>query len=153
MPAKHHIVRLSAAPRADLTQQISAGSAPARQLVRARILLKTDAGPDGPGWAAARIAEAVETSARTVARVRRAWATHGMSAATTRKRPAVRTPRKLDGAGEARLIAAACSAPPAGRARWTLRLLADKLIELEVVTGIAPNTVRTTLKKTSSNRG
>lgn len=153
MPAKHHIVRLDAAQRAELTQQISAGSAPARQLVHARILLKADAGADGPGWSDARVAEAVETSARTVARVRQAWATHGTAAAITRKRPAVRTPRRLDGSGEARLIAVACSAPPAGRARWTLRLLADRLIELEVVTGIAPNTVRATLKKTISNHG
>lgn len=153
MPAKQHRIRLTPSQRSELSQQLAAGTAPARQLTRVRILLKADQGPDGPGWTDARIADAVETSPRTVARVRRAWTTQGMAAAITRKRPSVRTPRVLDGDGEARLIALACSAPPAGRARWTLRLLAAKLIELEVVDGIAPNTVRTTLKKTSSSPG
>lgn len=153
MPAKQHHVRLNASQRTELSQQLVAGTAPVRQLTRVRILLKADAGPDGPGWSDARIADAVETSPRTVARVRRAWTAHGMVATLMRKRPSVRTPRTLDGDGEARLIALACSAPPAGRVRWTLRLLAAKLIELEIVEGIAPNTVRTTLKKTISNPG
>jgi transposase len=88
----------------------------------------------------------------TVARVRRRWAAHGLDEALHR-RPTGPRPRKLDGAQEAHLIAVACSAPPEGHARWTLRLLASRLVELEVVDGIAPNTVRTVLKKTRSSRG
>lgn len=150
---KLHCIDLTADLRAELTAMIQAGTAPARAQTRARILLKADQGPDGPGWSDARIAEAVETSVRTVARVRRAWVLEGAAAALQRKRPRVRTPRKLDGAAEAYLIATACSPAPAGRARWTLQLLADRLIELRLVDGIAPNTVRATLKKTISSRG
>lgn len=146
-----HRIRLGPAQRAELLALTQAGIAPAR--AQARILLKADQGPDGPGWTDARIAEALETSARTVARVRRTWVVEGAAAAIRRKRPRVRTPRRLDGRGEAFLIATACSPAPAGRARWTLRLLADKLVELEIVEGIAPNTIRATLKKTGSNRG
>jgi transposase len=147
-----HVVRLLPAERALLGDLIAAGTAPARALTRARILLKTDRGPDGPGWTDARIAEAVETGLATVARVRQRWVRGGLDAALHR-RPTGPRPRKLDGAQEARVIALACSAPPAGRERWSLRLLAERLVELEVVDGIAPNTVRTVLKKTSSSRG
>lgn len=149
---KLHCIDLTPAQRADLFALTQTGAAPAREQTRARILLKADQGPAGPGWTDARIAEALETSLRTVARLRRAWVGTG-AAALARKRPRVRTPRKLDGAGEAHLVALACSPAPTGRARWTLQLLADKLVELEIVDGIAPNTVRTTLKKTVSNRG
>ena len=147
-----HVVRLLPAERALLGDLIAAGTAPARALTHARLLLKADRGPDGPGWTDARIAEAVETSLATVARVRRRWVRGGLDAALHR-RPTGPRPRKLDGAQEARVIALACSAPPAGRERWSLRLLAERLVELEVVDGIAPNTVRTVLKKTSSSRG
>ena len=147
-----HVVRLLPAERALLGDLIAAGTAPARALTHARLLLKADRGPDGPGWTDARIAEAVETSLATVARVGRRWVRGGLDAALHR-RPTGPRPRKLDGAQEARVIALACSAPPAGRERWSLRLLAERLVELEVVDGIAPNTVRTVLKKTSSSRG
>jgi len=150
---KLYRIDLTPAQRADLLTVTQTGVAPARAQTRARILLKADQGPAGPAWTDARIAEALETSVRTVTRVRRAWALEGAVAAIQRKRPRVRPPRKLDGAGEAYLIATACAPAPAGRARWTLQLLADKLVELEIVEGIAPNTVRTTLKKTNSNRG
>jgi hypothetical protein len=150
---KRHIVVLPPESRATLQTLISAGTAPARAQTRARILLKADVGPAGPGWTDGAIATALETSGRTVARVRRDWATQGLAGAVTRKRPVTRTPRKLDGDGEARVIAVACSAPPEGHPRWTLRMLAAKLVELEVVDGIAPNTVRATLKKTISNPG
>lgn len=149
---KLHCIDLSPAQRADLLALTQTGTTPARVQTRARILLKADQGPAGPGWTDARIAEALDTSARTVARVRRAWTVDGVTA-IARKRPRVRTPRKLDGAGEAHLVALACSPAPMGRTRWTLQLLADKLVELEIVDGIAPNTVRTTLKKTVSNPG
>jgi hypothetical protein len=151
---KQHLVRLLPAERAVLGDRLAAGTAPApaRTLTRARILLKADHGEGGPAWPDARIAEAPETSVATVERVRRRWAVGGPLDALHR-RPTGPRPRKLDGAQEARLVALACSAPPAGAKRWTLRLLAGKLVELEVVDGIAPNTVRSVLKKTSSTRG
>lgn len=150
---KAYRVVLTPALRAELVTLTHAGAAPARTQTRARIVLKADESATGPGWTDARIAEALETSVRTVTRVRRAWVCDGLIAALQRKRPSVRTPRKLDGAAEARLIAVACSPAPAGRARWTLQLLATKLVDLEIVEGIAPNTVRATLKKTNSSPG
>lgn len=149
---KTYLVALPPTERAELGALLASGSAPARTLLHARILLKADQGPDGPAWSDARIVEALETSVPTVERVRRRWVAGGLKEALHR-RPTGPRPRKLDGAGEARLVALACSAPPDGHAQWTLRLLADKLVELEVVPGIAPNTVRTVLKKTRSNRG
>jgi hypothetical protein len=149
---KRYPVRLPATERPALGALIAAGTAPARALAHARILLKADQGEAGPAWPDARIAEAVEVSPATVARVRRRWAEGGLGDALHR-RPTGPRPRKLDGAAEARLVAVACSAPPEGRERWTLRLLADRLVELEVVDGIAPNTVRAVLKKTRSSRG
>ena len=149
---KQHVVRLLAAERAVLGGLIAAGTAPARTLAHARILLKADQGEGGPAWPDARIAEGLETSVATVERVRRRWADAGLDGAL-RRRPSGPRPRRRDGAGEARLVALACSTPPAGAERWTLRLLADRLVELEVVAGIAPNTVRAVLKKTASSRG
>jgi transposase len=132
---------------------LAAGTTPARTQTHARILLKCDAGTGGPHGSDARVAEAVEVSARTVARVRARFATQGLAAALARKRPERVYRRKLDSAQEARLVAIACTEPPAGRARWSLRLLSKRLVELEVVAGISPETVRATLKKTSSSRG
>jgi transposase len=149
---KQHVVRLLPAERTLLGDLIAAGTAPARALAHARVLLKADQGPDGPAWPAAQIADALEVGVRTVERVRRRWAAGGLDDALHR-RPTGPRPRKLDGAQEARLVALACSEPPAGRERWTLRLLAERLVEAEVVAGIAPNTVRTVLKKTSLSRG
>ena len=110
-------------------------------------------GAGGPGWADDRIVEAVECGASTVYRVRRAFVEEGLPAALLRKKPTGRQYRKLDGAQEARLSALACGAPPDGRATWTLRLLADRLIELDVVEAISPECVRMTLKKTPSSHG
>jgi hypothetical protein len=114
-------------------------------------LLKADA--DGDAWADQRIAEALDVSAATVARIRKLFVQQGLQAAVQRQRPSGRQYRKLDGAQEARLAALACSPPPEGQARWTMRLLADKLVELEVVEAIDPATVCRTLKKTRSSRG
>lgn len=150
---KRHVVRLSTAGRAVLADLIAAGTAPARALAHARILLKADQGAAGPAWTDAMVAEAVEVSVATIERVRRRWVAGGLDDALHRRPPRREYRRKLDGAQEARLIALACSAPPTGQERWSLRLLANKLVELEVVAGIAPNTVRATLKKTSSSRG
>jgi len=149
---KRYVVVLSADERAELRAVIAAGAAPARAQTRARILLKADTGADGPGRTDAAIAAAVETSPRTVSRARRQWVEAGC-AAIARKRPSGPRRPRLDGAGEARLVMLACSTPPAGRARWTLRLLAERLVDLEVVEHVAHTTVRTVLKKTCSSRG
>jgi hypothetical protein len=153
MSRQQHVVRLTAAERAELRALLAAGSTPARTQTHARILLKADAATGGPRWTDVRVAEAVEVSARTVARVRARFATQGMAAALGRKRPDRVYRRKLDSAQEARLVAIACTEPPAGRARWSLRLLSHRLVALEVVDGISPETVRQSLKKTSSSRG
>jgi transposase len=151
---KKYKVTLAAEERNSLQELIAAGKAAARKLAHARILLKADAAPEGPAWTDARIADAVEVDVTTVERVRERLVEQGLDAALGRKkqdRPS--RERKLDGEAEARLIAVACSAPPAGRARWTLRLLADRLVELEVVEAVSHETVRQVLKKTSSSRG
>ncbi|MBN9524207.1 helix-turn-helix domain-containing protein [bacterium] len=142
-----HVVRLTAADRRRLTRLTRAGTAPARAVTRARILLKADAADGGPGWGDAAIAAALDCGRRTVARVRKEFAQAGLEAATRRKRPTGRRYRKLDGEQEARLVAVAGSPAPAGRARWSLRLLAARLVELRVVDAVSSETVRRTLKK------
>ncbi len=142
------VVRLTAADRRELERMARSGRHPARTLVHARILLKADAAKGSPGWDDAAIAEALDCGTRTVARVRKAYAEGGLGRALHRKKPTGRQYRKLDGDQEARLVAIACSAPPAGKARWTLKMLADRLVELEVVDAVSDETVRRTLKKT-----
>lgn len=151
--AKKYIVRLLSEERLLLLALISAGTAAARAQTHARILLKADAGADGPAWIDSAIAEALETSLRTVERVRQAWVCDGLEAALYPQRSTVSRPRKLNGEQQAHLIALACSPPPAGRTRWTLRLLSNRLVALEVVASIAPETVRLALKQTSSSHG
>ena len=153
MPLPKYIVRLTDEERTGLTDLIRTGKRAASVLIHARILLKADVGSDGSGWDDGRIAEALACGASTVYRVRQAFVERGLEAALQRKKPTGRQYRKLDGAQEARLIALACGAPPEGRSRWTMRLLADRLVELEVVDTIGPECVRTTLKKTRSSRG
>jgi transposase len=147
------VVRLGPGLRRQLDRLVSSGKHPARVLTRARILLKADAGEGGPGWDDAAIAEALECGERTVARVRQKYVEAGLDAALYAKRPTGRQYRKLDGRQEAKLVALACSPAPDGRGRWTMKLLADKLVELEVVESIDPATVWRTLKKTRSSRG
>jgi transposase len=142
------VVRLTAAQRTQLEQMIAAGRHAAAALVHARILLKADVGAAGPGWSDDAIADALECGPSTVARVRKRFAQGGLDAAVHRKKPTGRQYRKLDGAQEAKLVALACSAPPGGKARWTLTMLADQLVELEVVDAISDETVRRVLKKT-----
>jgi transposase len=151
---KKYKVTLTAEERKSLQELISAGKAAAKKLLHARLLLKADAAPGGPAWTDARIAEALEVNVRTVERVRQRFVEESLEAALGRKkqeRPS--RPRTLDGKAEARLIALACSTPPRGRTRWTLRLLADTLVELEIVDTVSTETVRRTLKKTNSSRG
>ena len=151
---KKYLVTLTDDEREQLTALITAGKAAAKKIAHARILLKADQADGGPAWADERIAEAVEVSTDTVARVRQRFVEDGLDAALARKpqeKPS--RERKLDGRAEARLIALACSAPPDGRTRWTLTLLADRLVELEVVDSVGRETIRQTLQKTTSSRG
>jgi transposase len=149
---KYHI-HLTADERRVLEAVVRTGTSPAFTQRHARILLKADRSEDGPAWRDQQIAEAVEVSVATVERVRRLWVTQGRTVALERKKPTGRPRRKLDGAQEAQLAAIACSPPPEGAERWTLALLADKLVELKVVDSIARDTVRVTLKKTSLSLG
>jgi transposase len=144
-----YAVDLTEAERARLRTLIGRGAAPARALTHARILLKANQGEGGPAWTDAAIAGALEVHPATVARVRRAYVEDGLEAALARKAPDRVYARKLDGAQEARLVAVACGAPPEGRERWTLRLLADELVRLEVVAAVSHETVRRTLQQTS----
>lgn len=150
---KKYRVELTAEQRQRVEALIRAGAAPAQTQTHARILLKADAGGEGPAWSDAAIGQACEVSIPTVERVRRAFATKGLDAALHRKKWTGPSRRKLDGAGEAQLIAVSCGEPPDGADRWTLVLLADKLVALGLVDTITPETVRRLLKKTNSNLG
>jgi transposase len=143
-------VALTEAQRAHLRTLVGSGVAAARMLTRARILLKADHGEGGPGWADAAIAGALDVHPSTVQRVRRRFVEEGLEATLARKRPDRVYARALDGRQEAHLVALACSAPPAGQARWSLRLLAGELVRLEVVEAVSHETVRRALKKTTS---
>ncbi len=146
------VVRLTASQREALGALVHTGTRPAALRRRAHILLKADA--DGPDpWSDERIAEALDTTRVTVMRVRHQFTAEGLDATLHRKRPTGRQYRKLDGRQEAQLVAVACSPAPAGRARWTMKLLAGRLVELEVVESIDPATVWRTLKKTMSSPG
>jgi transposase len=151
---KRYIVRLSKEEREQLLAMVRVGKAAAYRLLWARILLKVDEGEKGPSLSDAEAAEALETTARTVERVRRRLVEEGLEAALTRKRRET-PPRQpvLDGRAEARLVATCCSEPPAGRVRWTLRLLANRLVQLDVVESVSRETVRRTLKKTNLSLG
>jgi transposase len=152
MAEKKYVVRLPEGARAWLHTFVGRGSAPARALTHARILPKANQGEAGPGWTDAAIATALEVGRATVARVRQRYVTASLAAALTHKAPDREYERKLDGAQEARLLALACSTPPAGRQRWTLRLLAERLVALEVVDTVSHETVRQTLQQTRSSR-
>jgi Homeodomain-like domain len=145
---KKFIVTLSELERRQLESLIAKGQGAARKLARARILLKADRGPLGPAWTDEQISDALEVGSITVHRVRRAFVEGGLEGALIR-RPLPRRLRMLDGEQEARLIALACGSPPAGRRRWTLRLLADKMVTLGHVEGVSHETIRQALKKTN----
>ena len=153
MPLPQYMVRLTADERTQLDDLIRTGTRAASVLIHARILLQADVGTGGPPWDDQQSAEAVDCGAATVYRVRQAVVEEGLTAALFRNKPPGRPYRQLDGAPEAPLIALACGAPPAGRTHWTLRLLAERLVELEVVESISPECVRMTLTKTNSSRG
>lgn len=148
-----HVVRLVPEERRQLSELISKGRGAAATLSRARILLKADESETSPGWSDQAICEALDVSPATVFRIRKRLVEEGVDAALSRKNPTGRQYRKLDGDQEAQLVAVACSSPPEGRKGWTLKLLADRLVELKVVEQISPECVRTTLKKMNSSRG
>jgi transposase len=146
---KKYVVRLTSEERTQLQRLVSVGKAAARKILHARILLQADQGPGGPAWQDERIAEGLSAHPRTIANVRQRLVERGLEAALDRKkqeRPS--RERTLDGKAEARLIALRCGTPPKGRTRWTLHLLADKLVELNVVESVSYETVRRVLKKT-----
>jgi len=152
---KLFVVKLTRADREALqavTRRGGRGAAVPHAVQRAHILLKADQSKPGPAWTDARICEAFGVSRATVERVRKRYLVEGRAATLVRKRPPPRA-RKLDGRAEAHLIATACGAPPDGHKRWTLRLLAGRLVELEEVDTVSHETVRQILKKTRSSRG
>jgi hypothetical protein len=149
---KRYIVRLSAAERERLDALIQKGKAPARQVLKARILLKADASEAGAAWSDSQIAEALDTSTDTIARTRQQLVEGGIDAALIRKQsPNSARKRIFDGAAEAKLIALACSPPPKGRKRWTLTLLESAVVERNIVDRASDNTIGRTLKKTRSS--
>ena len=150
MANKKYVVELSLAEREALLSKLSKGTSLATSNLKARILLKADQGPHGEGWPDRRIWQSLETSPSTVARVRETFVMEGLEAVFVRKpRPHPAIARIFDGEAEARLIALACSQPPEGHARWTIRLLAEKVVELNIVEAVHFNTVGRTLKKTN----
>lgn len=146
-----YVVRLVDEERVELQTLVDEGRGSKSVRKRARVLLKADESDDGPAWPDTRAAEFAEVGLSTVRRVRQRFVEHGFDAAVYRKPATDRLYRKLDGAGEARLIATACSQAPEGRACWTLRMLADELVALEVVESISHECVRGVLKKTNSS--
>ena len=151
---KKYIVRLSNEEREILTKLINSGRGPARMFTRARILLKADQSDKGPGWSDEKISEALEVTVQTIERVRKQLVEEGLDAVLPRRKYTQKVSRKkIDGDVEAHLVALSCSEPPPGRARWTLRLLADTIVELGYVQNISHEAVRQTLKKTKLNHG
>ena len=150
---KRYTVVLSEPERARLHTLIGQGAGRARALTHARVLLKANQGEAGPGWTDRAIADALEVHPATVARVRQHYATAGLDAALDAKTPQREYRRKLDGEQEARLVALTCSAPPEGHQRWRVRLLADRLVALEIVESVSYETVRQVLQQTGSSRG
>jgi Homeodomain-like domain len=150
---KKYVVRLSAEERDQLNDLIRSGKRSAQLLTKARILLKADVADAGEGWSDSAIAGALDTSIANIERTRRQLVEEGFEAVLTRKyNPNSAPPRIFDGVAEAKLIALACSPAPEGYARWSLRLLEEKVVELNIVGKTSDNTIGRTLKKTVSNR-
>jgi len=150
---KKYVITLSPEEQEELAAVVRKGKVAARQRLHAQFLFQADSGAEGPAWTDEEISAAFAVHPTTVANVRQRGVEEGREAALQRRAPRRQYQRKLDGGQEAHLIAVACSEPPVGQKRWTLRLLADKLVELEVGDSIARETVRQTLKKTRLSRG
>jgi hypothetical protein len=150
---KKYVVRLSADEREQLVSLIRAGRRSAQLLTKARILLKADVSASGEGWSDSRIADALDTSIANIERTRRQLVEEGFESVLTRKyNPNSARPRIFDGAAEAKLIALTCGPAPAGHAKWSLRLLEEKVVELNIVQRASDNTIGRTLKKTFASR-
>ena len=150
---KKYVVKLSSEERERLEAMTGSGKHPAQSLTKARILLKADVSEAGEGWSDSAISAALDTSINNVGRTRRRLVEKGFEAVLTREyNPNSARPRIFDGAAEAKLIALTCSPTPEGFARWSLRLLEEKVVELNIVEKASDNTIGRTLKKTSSNR-
>jgi hypothetical protein len=150
---KRYRITLTEQERQDLQRLVSTGKGAAKKLVRARIVLLADQSPGGPAKSDPEVCDALGCGRATVERVRKQFVEEGLDVALQPPRSARVYQRRLDGKAEAHLVALACGAPPEGRARWTLRLLADRMVALEYVESVAHETVRQTLKKTNSSRG
>jgi transposase len=153
MAKKKYIVSLTTEERATLEQLTTTGKAPAYKMNHARILLKADTNQEGGGWTDAAISQALDSSVATIERVRQRFVEISLAAALNRQEQQQRKPRRLDGEQEAHLIAITCGEAPEGQARWSLRLLADRMVELDYVESVSHETVRQTLKKTTSSPG
>jgi hypothetical protein len=150
---KKYVVRLSAEERDQLNDMIGSGKRSAQLLTKARILLKADVSDAGEGWSDSRIVQALDTSTANIERTRRQLVEEGFAAVLSRKyNPNSAPPRIFDGVAEAKLIALTLSPAPEGYARWSLRLLEEKVVELNIVGKTSDNTIGRTLKKTFSNR-
>ena len=151
---KKYIVRLSPEERATLKKLLTSGRGSGRLFTRVRILLKADQSKGGPAWQDVRISEAFDVTVQTIEKVRKQLIEEGFDAVLSRRPYKQKVSRKkIDGDVEAHLIALCCSDPPEGRVRWTLRLLADKVVELGYVDSISHEAIRQTLKKTNLNLG
>ena len=148
MPSKRYIVTLTCEEREHLSGLISKGKAAAYKQRHARILLKTDQSEYGEHWTDAQIVDALDVNVSTVERLRQRFVEEGFEAALQRKKQKNRKAKKIDGRAEAHLLAVSCGEPPEGRKSWTLQLLADELVALDLVDSVCPETVRKTLKKT-----
>jgi transposase len=147
---KKYIVRLSGEEQKSLKRLVSSGKGPARIFTRARILLKADIGENGPGWPDEKISDALDVTIQTIERVRKQLVEEGLDAVLRRRTYVQKVSRKkLDGDAEAHLIALACTDAPEGYTRWSLRLLADRMVELGYVDSISHEAVRRVLKKTN----
>lgn len=144
---KKYIVELTNEERSELQAMVKKGKAAAYKIKHAHILLNADQDPEGAGWKDGEIAKTFHCHITTVENVRRRQVEHGLNSAIERAKHKAYRPRKLDGRAEAQLVATACSEAPAGRNKWTLRLLADKMVELKIVDSISYGTVRNVLKK------
>jgi transposase len=149
---KKYVVELTVEERQQLNELVHTGRALARKIEHAQILLKADESRLA-GWSDAQIAEAFGVSVLTVGRLRQRFVEYGLEDALVRRQHEQSTRRKIDGAAEAKIIALCCGPPPQGRARWTIRLLTDKLVELNIVEAVGRETVRKTLKKMNLNLG
>lgn len=148
-----YVVKLSKSEREQLEKMLTSGTESARTMTRARILLKSDSSEGGAKWTYEQTCAAFDVTQVTVSKVRKAYVEQGLEGAIRRKKPDREYLPRLDGEAEARLVALACSAPPDEQARWTLRLLQEKMVKLEIVESVSHETVRKTLKKMSLSLG